>query len=120
MEIVGLDLETDCIKKHDTPALNTKVLDKDPEGKPRQQKWNYRSAIGCLSYLQAMIRLDITFAVQQCARFCNEPKQEHEEAVKRICQYLLKTKDKALIFGPHKQRGIECYVDADFAGSWHH
>ena len=34
LEIVRLDSETDCIKKHDTPALNTKVLDKDPDGKP--------------------------------------------------------------------------------------
>ena len=94
LEIMGLDLETDRIKKHDTPASNTKVLDKDPDGKPRQQNWNYQSAVGCLSYLQAMIRPDITFLVQQCARFCNDPKQDHEEAVKRICRYLLKTKDK--------------------------
>ena len=119
LEIVGLDSETERIKKHDTPASNTKVLDKDPDGKPRQQKWNYRSAVGCLSYLQAMIRPDITFSVQQCARFCNEPKQDHEEAVKRICRYLLKTKDKGLVFRPDKRRGLECYVDADFAGSWH-
>ena len=34
LEIVRLDSETDCIKKHDTPASNTKVLDKDPDGKP--------------------------------------------------------------------------------------
>ena len=34
LEIVGLDLETDRIKKHDTPASNTKVLDKVPDGKP--------------------------------------------------------------------------------------
>ena len=66
-----------------------------------------------------MIRPDITFAVQQCTRFCNEPKQEHEEAVKCICPYLLKANDKGLIFHPDKTRGLECYVDADFAGSWH-
>ena len=119
LEIVGFDTETERIKRHDTPASNTKILDKDPDGKPRKQQWNYRSAVGCLSYLQAMIRPDITFAVQQCARFCNEPMQEHEEAVKRICRYLLKTKDKGMVFHPDKSRGLECYVDADFAGSWH-
>ena len=57
-------------------------------------------------------------AVQQCARFCNDPKLEHEQAVKRIARYLLKTKDKGLIFRPDKSLGLECYVDADWAGTW--
>ena len=118
LEIVGFSTEQERIKQHDTPASNTKVLDKDPDAEPRRQSWNYRSAVGCLSYLQAMIRPDITFAVQQCARFCNEPRREHEEAVKRICRYLLRTKDKGLVLRPDKTRGLECYVDADFAGSW--
>ena len=85
LEIVGLNIESDHIKRHDTPASNTMILDKDPDGKLRKQEWNYQLAVSCLSYLQAMIRPDITFAVQQCARFCNEPKQEHEEAAKCIC-----------------------------------
>jgi hypothetical protein len=65
-----------------------------------------------------MIRPDTTMATQQCARFCNEPKREHEEAVKRICRYLMKTKDKGLILKPDKSKGLECYVDAEWAGSW--
>ena len=114
--IVGLH-KPDChVKTHDTPA--TDVLTSSPNSKPRVQKWNYRSAVGCLSYIQAMIRPDITLAVQQCARFCNAPKQDHEEAVKRICRYLLKTRDKGLVLHPDKSNGLECYVDADWAGSW--
>ena len=116
LEIVGLNKEG--TKMHDTPASESKILDRDPDGEERQQSWNYRSAVGCLSYIQAMIRPDITMAVQQCARFCNDPKQEHEEAVKRICRYLLRTKDKGLVFKPDLSRGLECYVDADWAGSW--
>ena len=57
-------------------------------------------------------------AVQQTARYCNNPKRSHEEAVKRICRYLLKMKDKGLLLKPDKGRGLECYVDADWAGSW--
>lgn len=75
--------------------------------------------MGALSYLQAMIRPDITFAVQQCARFCNDPKLEHEEAVKRIGRYLLRTKNHGLTLRPDKSKGcLECYVDADWAGAW--
>jgi hypothetical protein len=30
----------------------------------------------------------------------------------------MKTKDKGLILKPDKSKGLECYVDADRAGSW--
>ena len=116
LSIVGLNHQETHVKMHDTPAVD--VLTSSPSSKPRLQKWNYRSTVGCLSYIQAMIRPDITMAVQQCARFCTDPKQDHEEAVKRICRYLLKTRDKGLILRPDKSKGLECFVDADWAGSW--
>lgn len=118
LSMVGLNTKDDKTKLRDTPALHSKLLDNDPKGAPRKQDWHYRGVVGCLSYLQAMIRPDLTFAVQQCARFCNDPRQEHEEAVKHICRYLLKTKDHGLVLKPDKSRGLECYVDADWAGSW--
>ena len=65
-----------------------------------------------------MVRPDITMRVQQCARFCNNPRHQHEEAVKRICWYLLKTKNRGIILKPDPTRGLECHVDADWAESW--
>jgi hypothetical protein len=116
-EMVGIDPESKT-KMHDTPAVDSRLLDNDPDGEPRLQKWNYRSVVGSLSYLQAMVHPDITMAVQQCARFCNAPQRQHEEAVKRICRYLLKVRDKGLVMKPDPSRGLECHVDADWAGSW--
>ena len=55
-------------------------------------------------------------AVHQCARFCINPMLLHERAVLRIGRYLLGTKDRGIIFRPDKDRGLECYVDADFHG----
>jgi hypothetical protein len=49
-----------------------------------------------------------------------EPKKSHGEAVKRIGRYLLETRDKGLIIKPDHEKGLECYVDADFAGNWDH
>ena len=69
LNIVGLDPKDEKVKPHDCPAYRT--LDKYSNGKPRKQKWNYRSAVECLSYIQAMIRPDITMSVQQCAIFYN-------------------------------------------------
>jgi hypothetical protein len=39
----------------------------DPEGDPPDSSFNYLSVIGMMGYLQANSRLDITFAVSQCA-----------------------------------------------------
>ena len=114
LEIVGLNKDEN-VKVHDTPA--TIILTDTAAAKPRLQKWNYRSANGCLSYIQAIVRPDITFATQQCARFCNNPGRDHEEAIKRICRYLLKTKSQGLTLRPDKSKGLECFVDADWAGS---
>jgi hypothetical protein len=51
LRIVGLDPESSRVKLHDTPASDQKILDKDPDGLPRVQEWNYRSAVGCVSYI---------------------------------------------------------------------
>jgi hypothetical protein len=120
LDMVGLGSTDERVKMHDTPACDRHLLDQDPDGLSRVSGWNYRSVVGSLSYLQAMIRPDLTMAVQQAARFCNDPLKQHEEAVKRICRYLLKTKDKGIVFKPDKSKGLECYVDADWAGSWQH
>ena len=65
-----------------------------------------------------MVRPNITFAVQQCARLYNNPHQQHEDAVKLMCRYLLKKKDKGLVLRPDKSCCLECFVDAYGAGSW--
>jgi hypothetical protein len=106
-------------KRHDIPADANIILQRDTNGPPRNQDWNYRSVIGVLNYLQAMTFPDISYAVHQCARFCQDPKASHEVAVKRIGRYLSATKDKGVILSPDKTRGFECFVDADWAGNWH-
>jgi hypothetical protein len=52
------------------------------------------------------------------SRFSNNPRRSHERAVKRICRYLYATRDKGLILEPDVTQGFECYVDADWAGTW--
>ena len=111
----ALSLNDDA-KMHDTPANN--ILHGDKDGKKRVQQWNYRSVVGMLSYLAATTRPDILFAVHQCARFCSSPMRSHEEAVKRIGRYLKRTRNKGIIFMFNVSKGIEVFVDADFAGSW--
>ena len=57
-------------------------------------------------------------AVHQTSRFSNNPMLSHKRSLKRIGQYLLHTKRDCIIYNPDKEKGLECYVDADFAGGW--
>lgn len=61
---------------------------------------------------------DLIFLVQACARFCHKANQLYEEAIKCISYYLLKMKDQGLVLWLKKGHGLECYVDADWVGSW--
>jgi hypothetical protein len=110
----GLENESN---EHLTPA--DKILcDSDGTNAPRQHNWSYRQVIGILNYIAASSRPDITFAVHQCARFSANPKRHHEIAVRRIVRYLKGTKDKGYVLRPTTTPTIDCYVDADFAGTW--
>eukprot|EP00956_Cyclotella_meneghiniana_P002311 scaffold2611_cov43-Cyclotella_meneghiniana.AAC.4 len=98
--------------------VGKQVLNKDLNGKPRKIKWKYRTAVRMISYLQGNTRPDISMACHQTARFCIDPKLSHEQANMRIGGYLLGTKNRGIIYEPDPKNGLECYVDADFAGGW--
>ena len=101
-----------------TQALVSEPLEQNPEGKPHDEPWNYCSVIGRLNFLEKSTRLDIAYAVHQCARFSAEPKQNHSKAVKRLVRYLAGTRDKGLILQPNIAASFDCYVDANFCGLW--
>ncbi len=110
---IDVRMTNDC----PTPIVGP-LLSKDPDGPPKKHDWKYRTLTGMLGYLQGTSRPEISMAVHQCARFNNDPKLCHEQAIKHICKYLLGTMDKGLIFKSDYSRGLECFVDADFAGGW--
>lgn len=80
------------IKK--TPALSSTILSADNDGPPINEEWKYRSIIGKLNLLEKSTRPDIAYAVHQCARFQEHPKESHAKAVKHIIRYLIGTKTK--------------------------
>ena len=57
--------------------------------------------------------------MHQCARYQSNPNKAHENAIKRICRYLLKTKDQGITFTPTDDlTKITAFVDADFCGGF--
>jgi hypothetical protein len=71
-----------------------------------------------LTYLQANTGQEISMATHQLAQFCQDPRLSHEQATTRLGKYFAHTKDRSIVYEPDKSMGIECYVDADFAGGW--
>jgi len=106
------------------PMSPTLIMTKDLNGKTRQEDWSYRSLIGMMNYLVNTTRPELAYSAHQCARFCNDPKLSHEQAVKDIVRYLIntrinkedKTKYHGLIFKIDPTKSVVCFVDASFAG----
>jgi hypothetical protein len=94
------------------------LLNKDLSGVPRKYNWECCGAIRMLTYLTGSIRPDIAMATHQCARFSINPMHSHKQAVMRIGHYHLSIKEKGMIYKSDSSKGIEVYVDADFAGRW--
>ena len=112
-----LSLDADLTRGKTTP-VGKPLLNKDLNGVPRKHKWHYRSAVGMLSYLTNSVRPEIQMAVHQCARFSVFPMRSHELAIMRIGRYLVDNADKGIIYKVDRSKGLEVYVDADFAGAW--
>ncbi|GJR91808.1 copia protein, partial [Tanacetum coccineum] len=77
----------------------------------------YRGMIGSLLYLTAS-QPDIIFSVCLCARFQEDPKTSHLEAVKRIFRYIKGTTHLGLWYP--KGTGVETiiYADSDHPGDY--
>ena len=82
------------------------------------KKWLYQGAVGMLSYLANSVHPEIQIAVHQTACFSMNPMRSHELAIARIGQYPINNPDRGVIYTVDKSRGLEVYVDADFAGGW--
>jgi len=100
-----------------TPAAE-QPLGSDKDGPPFDEEWSYPAAVGMLLYVSSNTRPDIQFAVHQVARFSHSPRKSHGQALKRIVRYLLETRTRGLLFTPDLNSGLDCYVDADFAGMY--
>ena len=104
-------------KPQRTPAAPTARLHRDINGAPYCEDWHYRSVVGKMNFLEKSTRLDIAYAVHQCARFAADPKESHAAALKKIGRYLVGTKDKGIVLYPTRH-SFDCFVDADFVGNW--
>ncbi|XP_073038056.1 secreted RxLR effector protein 161-like [Primulina eburnea] len=80
------------------------------------QKAPYASAVGSLMYAQVCTRPDIAYVTGMLRRYLSNPGVEHWKSVKRVLQYLQRTKYYMLIYRRLDQLEIIRYTDSDFSG----
>jgi hypothetical protein len=117
---LGLDEaneKTSAPKIKYTPAPSHVKLNRDVHGKSYDKTWSYRAVIGKLNFIKKSTRVDISYAVHQCARFAADPKESHAKAVKYIGRYLRGSRDCGIILNP-RQHSMDVWVDANFCGNW--
>ena len=67
-----------------------------------EDKIPYRELIGCLLWISMGTRPDVSYAVNQCARYSSDPKPEHWTACLRVLRYLKGTSDYGLHYHRHE------------------
>ena len=77
----------------------------------------YKEAIGCLMFISLLTRPDITYAVNNAAKFCEKPRNIHWTAVKRILRYLKGTLDFGIVYQRTSTTPkLTRFCDADYGG----
>ena len=102
----------------EVPAASTKILQRDLHLPAYVGRYHYRSVVGKLNYLEKSNRPDIAYAVHQLARFCEDPRKSHHEALIHLCRYLLGSRNEGLVYQVDSTHSFETYADADFCGNW--
>nr|AAZ28936.1 polyprotein [Phanerochaete chrysosporium RP-78] len=94
------------LSKEDCPSTAAEVA--EMRHKP------YRQALGALMYAAIATRPDIAYAVNQLARFAENPGMKHWNALRRVYAYLKGTRDLSLVLGGDARDGpLVGYTDAD-------
>ena len=117
IEAMGLDVDHSTPKS--TPYLKahlTKYLD----GDSCSEYFSYASIVGMRLYLSGYSCPNISYSVNQVARFTFYPKRSHKEGLKLIGRYLLGTRNKGLEINPTRDLKIDAYPNADFAGLYNY
>ncbi|CAH9104817.1 unnamed protein product [Cuscuta europaea] len=86
------------------------------EGTPFEDPERYRRLVGKLNYL-AVTRPDIAYSVSVVSKYMSSPTIDHWTAVEHILCYLKGAPGRGIVYQNHDHMRIECFADADWAGS---
>ncbi|KAK4365388.1 hypothetical protein RND71_016746 [Anisodus tanguticus] len=85
-------------------------------GNPFDDPERYMRLVGKLNYL-TVTRSDIAFAVSVVSQFMSAPMIKHWESLEQIICYLKGAPGLGILYSSHGHTRIECFANADYAGS---
>ncbi|XP_019054242.1 PREDICTED: uncharacterized protein LOC109115063 [Nelumbo nucifera] len=97
----------------DTPMPTSLRLSK-VEGEPVVDAITYRSVVGALQYA-TVTRPEISYAVNKCCQFMQQPLEPHWKLIKRILRYLAGTVSHGLHLKATQNLCLYAFSDADWA-----
>jgi hypothetical protein len=96
----------------DANSRLTKTVAQDKE---EITKMPYRELVGSLMYIMVCTRPDISNAVGEVSKFCENFGEEHWNAALKILKYLKTTKTLSLLFDGNTKQAMVAYADASWA-----
>ena len=97
-----------------TPMPPNSQLTKD--GDLFEDAEKYRRLVGKLNYL-TVTRPDLAYSVSVVSQFMSPPAVHHWAALEQILSYLKGAPGHGILYSNHGHGDIECFSDADWAGS---
>jgi len=97
-----------------------KQLEEDNGTDSDANREKYMFMLGGLLYLSNGTRVDIAYAVNYLARYSQNPKEKHWDALRHVMEYIITNDEYALVY---KKRDwneeevgnmVQCYADANF------
>ena len=108
ISFLGIDTNDYGMETNPKPTpVGKPLLHKDLDGKPQKEEWNYHTAVGMLTYLQANRCPEMSMADHQTTCFCNQPMLMHKKAIEQLDRYLYHTKHEGIVYNPDTSKGLE-------------
>jgi len=98
-----------------TPVQEGVKLQKATSDPSKEDLNLYQQQVGSLLFLSTKTRPDISFAVNNCARYMAKPDKSHFKALDRIWAYLIKYPDLGLYISDNENIGLLGFSDSDWA-----
>ena len=98
-----------------TPVQEGVKLQKATSEPSKEDLNLYQQQVGSLLFLSTKTRPDISFAVNNCARYMSKPDKSHFKALDRIWAYLIKYPDLGLYISDNENIGLLGFSDSDWA-----
>ena len=114
--VLDLLFETEKLATKLCQSPMTQSLHLTREGELFEDPEIYRRLVGKLNYL-TVTRLDIAYSVSVVSQCMSSPTVDHWAAVEHILCYLKGASRRGILYSNHGHNRLECFMDADWAGS---